>query len=651
MSRAEAVEQYQKALKEGQKYYKYAVSRGGYPYPVVLDDILDERTVSGRVNIGLVDIPSELVIGTKTAGRVSALAGNFMPILDMQSEFGAKWTDLCEAHLEEGIRDPIKCFEYMGRFYVQEGNKRASVLKSYGSPTIPGTVTRIIPEYSDAHEVQVYYEFMHFYQLSKTYIITFRHRKQYAKLQAALGFDPDHVWTENERLSFTAGFMHFRAAFEKQNINKADVTAAEALLVWLQVFPFSDTKEMTTAELLKSIASLWPDIKTQTREANIEVSTTPANEGSKGIISNISKLLSFRPEHANAAFIYAFDPRVSEWTRAHDHGREYIEQRLGDKVSVTVYPAYSGEYYEAMVQAVNDGAQIIFATTPHMIDACRRIAAEYKDVRVFNCSISMPYTNVRVYYARIYEAKFITGAIAGAMAGSDGIGCISGYPIFGVPASINAFALGVRLTNPNARVKLGWTCIPGDPISDLIKSGVTVISNRDATNPINQHWALEWGTYKLAADGSMQPLAVPCWHWGPFYEKILVALLSGSLGEAPAERAINYWWGMDTGVIDVQLSPSLPDGVYTLANILKDGLSRGEISPFKTHMIDQNGIVRCNGEQELNFEEILKMDWLCDNVDGSIPGFDELLPRAHGLVRLLGVYRDQIPPEKEVKQL
>ena len=108
---------------------------------------------------------------------------------------------------------------------------------------------------------------------------------------------------------------------------------------------------------------------------------------------------------------------------------------------------------------------------------------------------------------------------------------------------------------------------------------------------------------------------------------------------------------MDTGVIDVQLSPSLPDGVYTLANILKDGLSRGEISPFKTHMLDQNGIVRCNGEQELNFEEILKMDWLCDNVDGSIPGFDELLPRAQGLVRLLGVYRDQIPPEKEGKQL
>ena len=139
MSRQEAVEQYAHALKAGQRYYKAAVSRGGYPYPLVLDDILDEATVVGRANLGLVNIPSELVIGTKSAGRMYALAGNFMPLLEEATEFAAKWISLCEAHLgDEGIRDPVKCFEYMGKFYVQEGNKRVSVLKSYGAPGIPG---------------------------------------------------------------------------------------------------------------------------------------------------------------------------------------------------------------------------------------------------------------------------------------------------------------------------------------------------------------------------------------------------------------------------------------------------------------------------------------------------------------------------------
>ncbi len=60
----------------------------------------------------------------------------------------------------EGIRDPIRCYEYMGRFYVQEGNKRVSVLKSYGAPAIDAFVTRVIPAYSQDQAVQVYYEFL-----------------------------------------------------------------------------------------------------------------------------------------------------------------------------------------------------------------------------------------------------------------------------------------------------------------------------------------------------------------------------------------------------------------------------------------------------------------------------------------------------------
>ena len=41
----------------------------------------------------------------------------------------------------------------------------------------------------------------------------------------------------------------------------------------------------------------------------------------------------------------------------------------------------------------------------------------------------------------------------------------------------------------------------------------------------------------------------------------------------------------------------------------------------------------------------MRMDWLCDNVEGSIPAFDDLLPQSRALVRLIGLYRDAIPPE------
>ena len=119
MSRQEAYLQYNQALKLGQKYYKNALSRGVYPYPQVLDELMNENQSAGRVELGLVDIPTELIIGTVSAGRRAAFAGNFMPLLGQDSEFAEKWISLCEAHLgDEGIRDPIRCCEYMGHFFV-----------------------------------------------------------------------------------------------------------------------------------------------------------------------------------------------------------------------------------------------------------------------------------------------------------------------------------------------------------------------------------------------------------------------------------------------------------------------------------------------------------------------------------------------------
>ena len=650
MGRQEALEQYVYALKLGQRYYKSAVINGGYPYPPALDEVLDLSMVAGRVEMGMVDIPSEQIVGTKSAGRKAALAGNFMPLLGVDSEFAGKWISLCEAHLgDEGIRDPIRCCEYMGRFYVQEGNKRVSVLKSYGAPTIQGIVTRIVPEYSEDPAVQIYYEFMRFYQLAGLYQLNFTRPGSFARLQAALGFEPEHVWTSDERRSFTAGYIHFKAAFDKLNAGRLPVTAADALLVWLQVFRFCDIKNQTHAELQKNLSTVWPDIEVLAEGQPISVSVAPQGGSAKNLISRFFG--GGHGSHLNAAFIYGFDPARSAWTRAHEHGREYLAKHMGDRVDTRVYYTQGRNYAEAMEQAVADGADIIFATTPLMISACRRIAALHSNVRVMNCSLSLPYTGVRTYYSRIYECKFITGAIAGAMAEQNTIGFVANYPIYGVPAGINAFALGAKLTNPRARIKLVWSCTKGDPLEELIRQGISVISNKEATNPENEHWAMEWGTYKLQPDGSMLPLAVPCWNWGPFYEKVMLCILSGVCDSKTPGQAINYWWGMNSGVIDVQLSDAMPDGVRSLTDILKNGLISGAIDPFKCRLVDQSGRIRSDGSCCLPPEEIMFMDWLCDNVEGSIPEFDQLLPSSHDMVRLLGVYRDKIPPETEGEAL
>ncbi len=133
-----SLEDYNKAYKAGKKDYQARLLRGEQPTLKVLDDILPPRGSYSEVPLGLVQIPIDQIVGTKTGGRSSAFAGNFMPILREDTEFAYKWASLSESHLNEGIRDPIKAYEYMNKFYVEEGNKRVSVLKYYDAVSVPG---------------------------------------------------------------------------------------------------------------------------------------------------------------------------------------------------------------------------------------------------------------------------------------------------------------------------------------------------------------------------------------------------------------------------------------------------------------------------------------------------------------------------------
>ena len=111
---------------------------------------------------------------------------------------------------------------------------------------------------------------------------------------------------------------------------------------------------------------------------------------------------------------------------------------------------------------------------------------------------------------------------------------------------------------------------------------------------------------------------------------------------------MNYWLGMDSGVIGISLSDRLPEGVRTLAKLLRRDMISGRVDPFFRRILSQDGTVKNDGSRSLPPEDLLHMDWLCQNVSGSIPSFDEILPISQPTVRELGIYRDQLLLKKEV---
>ena len=200
---------YKEALKLGQKEKRHLVSRGQYPYLSVLDDMMSKERLNTGKYIGVMQIPAEFIVGTKTEGRTNAFAANFMPLLEDGTEFAYKWKALCNAHLEEGIREPIKVYEYMNRFYVEEGNKRVSVLKFFGAVSIPAQVTRILPPKGEEKELKLYYEFLDFYNCTKINYIEFSKCGSYLKLQKLLGKGSQEVWKDDEVDAFRANYYYF----------------------------------------------------------------------------------------------------------------------------------------------------------------------------------------------------------------------------------------------------------------------------------------------------------------------------------------------------------------------------------------------------------------------------------------------------------
>jgi len=647
--RQEAREEYIQALRLGQKAYKAAVAAGKNPHPAVLDSLLEEAGNEIIQEVGLVEIPTERIVGVKSAGRITAFTAEFLPLLDVESEFAHKWVELCAAHLSSGIREPILCYEYLGNFYVQEGNKRVSVLRCMGAPRVTGIVRRVMPARSEEPRIRAYYEFLEFYRATGLYQFQFRRPGDYGALLAHLEKTADEPWQESERRMLSSYFQYFKDAFYAQGGKELDILPEEALLLWLQVYRFRDLGQLSAAELKKTVAALWEDMVTLAQPEPVEVRTEPVS--TEGKPNMITRIVTGTPEHVDVAFIYPLDATSSTWVQGHEEGRKYLEAALKERVTTRCYfhADTPQQAEQLMEQAVEEGAAVVFTTTPQMSLPTLRMAVKYPKVRFLNCSVDTSFSSIRTYYSRIYEAKFITGAIAGAMANNDRIGYIGSSPIFGVPASINAFALGAQLTNPRVQIDLRWSCMAGTPQEDFLRSGIQVISNRDVPTQDKKYLNFcNYGTYAWDDDNNMIALASPVWLWGKFYEKVIGSILAGTWNrEKDSPRAVNYWWGMDSGVIDVELSEQIPVGLRTLANVLKQGLQDGTLDPFHRRIVAQDGTLINDGSRILQPEELLHMDWLCENVNGYIPGFDEIEPFAKPIVRQLGIYRDQIPAEKE----
>ncbi len=631
------LEDYRSAYKAGMRAYRACVTKGQSPYLAVLDEILVGVDIVAQEPLGLVDIPAESIVGTKTAGRHTAFAPNFMPLLAEDTEFAAKWSNLCDAHLEEGIHTPIIAYEYMNKFYVQEGNKRVSVLKYYEAVKIPGTVTRLVPARNDTLENKIYYEFLDFYKLSKVNYVHFSKLGRYAKLQTLVCKASDESWTEDDRLNFSSLYTMFSQQFYALGGSALKLTPGDALLVYLSVYRYSDAVQSTPSQVRANLEKLWDEVKILTEPEAVEVSLEP-QKSSEPLLSKLN-IFSTRPSQLRVVFLHENNAENSAWVRGQDRGRAALLEEFPDRVFIScvenVNPEVDAE--QVMEDVAHDHADVVFTTSARMHTACLKVAAQHPKTRFLNCSLNAPHPLVRTYYPRTYEVTYLLGVLAGVQSPTDRVGYVAANPIYGVPAAVNAFAQGLRTVRPNAHVVLRWACLPdpAHPLDFSDRKDVTLFYAKDEREPEGTN--RDYGLVRREADGSIKPLALPIWKWEAFYIGIIRSIFDGSWDAAANGRALNYWWGIKSGAEAIKYSAGANSGTMQLLELLEREICDGTLQIFPRECKAQDGTVHTPENGLYTPKERMEMDWLDECVEGVLPHYEELDVKTRRLLAINGL--------------
>ncbi|MBO8138497.1 MAG: BMP family ABC transporter substrate-binding protein [Desulfotomaculum sp.] len=332
-------------------------------------------------------------------------------------------------------------------------------------------------------------------------------------------------------------------------------------------------------------------------------------------------------EKMKVGFIYVGPTGDAGWSYSHDQGRKYLMEKLpyvdANYFMESVPEGAASESY--IQQLVQEGCEVIFTTSFGYMDSTIKVAERNKDKTFLHCSGYKTAENVGNYFGRMYQARYLSGLVAGKFTESNMIGYVAAHPIPEVIRGINAFTLGVRTVNPEAKVKVIWTNTWYDPVKEkdaakaLLDDGCDVIAqHQDTPGPMQA--AEERGAYGIGYNSDMSKMAPKAvltsavWNWGPYYVETIKAVKEGTWQPG------SYWGGLKDGIVGLApYGPMVDDETKKLVDDKKKEIISGGWDVFTGPIKDQNGNVKVAEGEKLTDSELLEMNWFVEGVIGTIP--------------------------------
>jgi len=354
-----------------------------------------------------------------------------------------------------------------------------------------------------------------------------------------------------------------------------------------------------------------------------------------------------------AGFVYVGPVGDYGWSHAHDMGRKYAEKRhpwLETVFIESVAEADSARIIDRFVQ--EEKCDVVFTTSFGYMDDTIKAGQKYPDTHFMHCSGFKQSKNVGTYFADLYQTYYLNGLMAGALTQSNKIGYVGAFPIPEVVRHINAFALGIKAVNPEAKVHVRWIYAWYGPdkareaTESLIAEGCDALAFTEDTPAVievgQEHTEKGKQIFTFGHYSPMQPygkdsvVSGQLVDWGVMYVQILKDLYEGTWTNK------DYWWlaaekaAVLGGSFDDPINPKFTDAlkavsvtttdlgtlsVYDLVFKRYDQMKKGTdiFDPFVGPISDNTGKEQIKAGSRASKADLLSIMYYVNNVVGSIP--------------------------------
>lgn len=316
------------------------------------------------------------------------------------------------------------------------------------------------------------------------------------------------------------------------------------------------------------------------------------------------KTTGIAKEDLKVGFVHIGDENDLGYTYNHNQGTLAMKEELGlsDAQIITKWNVTEDEKCkDALVDLVEQGCQIIFATSFNYEEYVLEVAEEYPDVQFCHATgvqaASSGLKNVHNYFCGIHEARYLAGVVAGMKLkelGETKIGYVGAFPFAEVISGYSAFYLGAKSVCPEATMEVMYVnswydyALEKEAAETLISRGCKVISQHsDSTGPATACEA-KGDVYLVGYNADMIEVAPKAALvsskivWGPYVTYAVKSMIDGT------EIAVDWSKGLsDGGVVLTALNEdTIAEGTADAVDAAKQKIVSGELKIFTGPLYD-----------------------------------------------------------------